>query len=123
MRNLADATQIMARNPPPPGDSHADVGITGGETALKLAKHLRLNCNLMGCSQRYVKRNLLTTGRVLVDGKVETDPSRRIRPGKNVVEVLDPVVLLYNKPCGMLTALSDSLLFPALGPARLFPNI
>lgn len=79
-----------------------------GATTLKLAKYLMRSCTLINCSHRHIKHNLLATDRVLVDGEVENNQSRRIRPGQHIVTVLGPTILAYNKPCGILTALSDS---------------
>ena len=84
------------------------IGADKAQCCIKLAAYLKRNCNLINSSQRHIKTNLLFTNRVLVDGLVEKNPSRRIRPGKNTVKVLEPAIFVYNKPCGIVTALSDA---------------
>ncbi|HLT57330.1 MAG TPA: pseudouridine synthase [Limnochordales bacterium] len=70
-----------------------------------------------GCGSRREVRQWIKQGRVTVNGKVERDPGRPVRPGVDAVAVdgqpLDPgpaapVTLMLHKPRGVITATRDA---------------
>lgn len=113
--------------------SSRQVNAPSAERGCKLSDRLRQLG--YGSSKLYVLKNLLRAGRVFVDGAKEFEGSRRVASSavfrvvpdeshilgqhhaesssggaKSLgmqVEIIGPTLLLYNKPCGRLSALSD----------------
>ena len=122
-------TTQPARPPHPPGATEPaiDVHDPGGVRLQKLLAGA-------GIGSRRACENLITAGRVEVDGQVVTELGVRIDPIRQVVRVdgerivLDParVYLALNKPLGVVSTMSDEHGRPCVGdlvqgrPERLF---
>jgi pseudouridine synthase len=80
-------------------------------------EHIRLNRYLamLGAGSRRACDELIASGRVRVDGKRVSDPGHQVVPDVNQVAVdnilltrpLWPIVLLLNKPTGVVSTVSD----------------
>lgn len=69
----------------------------------------------LGFASRSEARELIAAGRVTVDGKVITDPARRVTPetitiaidGRTPARATEPIVVALHKPRGYVTTRSD----------------
>ena len=97
----------MSPDAPTP-EAHDDGDLPGGERLQKVMA-------AAGVASRRVSEDLIAAGRVLVNGRVVTEPGRRIDPETDEVVVDGTVVqldatrryVMLNKPVGIVSSLSD----------------
>jgi len=88
---------------------------TGAEGDLPGGERLQKVMAAAGVASRRVSEDLIAAGRVLVNGRVVTEPGRRIDPEADEVVVDGTVVqldatrryVMLNKPVGIVSSLSD----------------
>ena len=96
-------------------DSDPTAGTTGAEGDLPGGERLQKVMAAAGVASRRVSEDLIAAGRVLVNGRVVTEPGRRIDPEADEVVVDGTVVqldatrryVMLNKPVGSVSSLSD----------------